>query len=71
MPAHIGYAAMLERFPPAEAVDLAALAEANGFTGVMASDHFQPWLPAHGQSSFVWSVLAGIAARTTGDFGRA
>ncbi|UOE43184.1 TIGR03557 family F420-dependent LLM class oxidoreductase [Agromyces larvae] len=69
MPAHIGYAAMLERFPPAEAVELAALAERHGFAGTMASDHFQPWLPAQGESSFVWSVLAAIAARTTGDFG--
>jgi G6PDH family F420-dependent oxidoreductase len=69
MPAHIGYAAMLERFPPAEAVALAELSERHGFTGVMASDHFQPWLPAHGESSFVWSVLAAIGARTTGDLG--
>ncbi|MDQ0577009.1 TIGR03557 family F420-dependent LLM class oxidoreductase [Agromyces albus] len=69
MPVHIGYAAMLERFPPAEAVTLAALAESHGFTGVMASDHFQPWLPAQGQSSFVWSVLAALGERTTGDLG--
>ena len=69
VPAHIGYAAMLERFPPAEAVDLAAFAESNGFTGVMASDHFQPWIPAQGESSFVWSVLGAIGARTRGDLG--
>ncbi|MBT2497507.1 TIGR03557 family F420-dependent LLM class oxidoreductase [Agromyces sp. ISL-38] len=69
MPVHIGYAAMLERFPPAEAVALAALAESHGFTGVMASDHFQPWLPAQGQSSFVWSVLAAMGERTAGDLG--
>ena len=69
MPVHIGYAAMLERFPPAEAVALAALAESHGFTGVMATDHFQPWLPAQGQSSFVWSVLAALGERTTGDLG--
>jgi coenzyme F420-dependent glucose-6-phosphate dehydrogenase len=67
--AHIGYAAMLERFPPAEAVALAALAESHGFTGVMATDHFQPWVPAQGESSFVWSVLAAIGERTTGDLG--
>ena len=48
MSAHIGYAAMLERFPPAEAVALAALAEQHGFTGVMATDHFQPWTPRLG-----------------------
>ena len=69
MPAHIGYAAMLERFPPAEAVALAALAESHGFTGTMATDHFQPWVPAQGESSFVWSVLAAIGERTTGDLG--
>lgn len=69
MSAHIGYAAMLERFPPAEAVELAALAESHGFTGVMATDHFQPWMPAQGQSSFVWSVLGAVGARTRGDFG--
>ena len=69
MSAHIGYAAMLERFPPAEAVALAALAESHGFRGVMATDQFQPWVPAKGESSFVWSVLAAIGERTTGDLG--
>ncbi len=69
MSAHIGYAAMLERFPPTEAVALAALAESHGFRGVMATDHFQPWVPAQGESSFVWSVLAAIGERTTGDLG--
>jgi coenzyme F420-dependent glucose-6-phosphate dehydrogenase len=66
---HIGYAVMLERFPPADAVALAALAERHGFRGTMASDHFQPWLPSHGQSGFVWSVLGAIGQATTGDFG--
>lgn len=35
--AHIGYAAMLERFPPLEAIDLAREAELNGFRGRLAS----------------------------------
>jgi len=65
----IGYAAMLEQFAPAEAVALSAYAEEHGFTGVMAADHFQPWVPAQGQSSFVWSVLAAVGERTRGDFG--
>ncbi len=64
-----GYAAMLEQFPPAEAVELTALAEAHGFSGCMAADHFQPWVPQQGQASFVWSVLSAIAERTVGDFG--
>ena len=69
MSAHIGYAAMLERFPPAEAVALAALAESHGFRGVMATDHFQPWVPAQGESAFVWNVLTALGERTKGDIG--
>ncbi|QTX05900.1 TIGR03557 family F420-dependent LLM class oxidoreductase [Agromyces archimandritae] len=65
----LGYAAMLAQFPPAEAVELSAYAERHGFDGVMAADHFQPWLPQQGQASFVWSVLPAIAAATRGDFG--
>jgi len=65
----IGYAAMLEQFAPSEAVALSAYAEEHGFSGVMAADHFQPWVPQQGQSSFVWSVLAAIAERTTGNLG--
>ncbi|MGN8246779.1 TIGR03557 family F420-dependent LLM class oxidoreductase [Cellulomonas soli] len=65
----IGYAAMLEQFHPTEAVELSAYAEQHGFSGVMAADHFQPWVPAQGQSSFVWNVLTAIGERTTGDMG--
>ncbi|MEZ5191070.1 MAG: hypothetical protein R2717_09855 [Schumannella sp.] len=65
----IGYAAMLEQFAPAEALELAAHAEANGFSGVMASDHYQPWVPQQGQASFVWSVLGALGQTTAGDLG--
>ncbi|MBK5216666.1 MAG: TIGR03557 family F420-dependent LLM class oxidoreductase [Propionibacteriales bacterium] len=65
----IGYAAALEKFAPAVAVDLAAYAEDHGFSGTLATDHFQPWLPKQGHSSFVWSVLAAMGERTVGDFG--
>jgi len=64
-----GYAAMLEQFPPGEAVELTALAEEHGFSGCMAADHFQPWVPQQGEASFVWSVLAAVGERTSGDFG--
>lgn len=67
--AHIGYAAMLERFAPTEVLDLAAHAEAHGFRGVMAADHFQPWVPAQGQASFVWNVLSALGQTTRGDLG--
>ncbi|PJI94469.1 TIGR03557 family F420-dependent LLM class oxidoreductase [Luteimicrobium subarcticum] len=65
----IGYVAELEQFHPTEAVDLAAYAEQHGFSGVMAADHFQPWVPAQGQSAFVWNVLTALGERTTGDMG--
>ncbi|MCU1580381.1 MAG: family F420-dependent class oxidoreductase [Rhodoglobus sp.] len=66
---HIGYAAMLERFHPTEILELAQLAETHGFTGVMAADHFQPWVPAQGQASFVWNVLSALGQVTKGDLG--
>lgn len=69
MAVHVGYAAMLERFPPNEAIELVQHAEAHGFRGVMAADHFQPWLPSHGQASFVWNVLSALGQVTTGDLG--
>lgn len=54
---HIGYTAMLEGFAPFEVLELAASAEVAGFTGIVATDHFQPWVPAQGQASFVWPVF--------------
>jgi coenzyme F420-dependent glucose-6-phosphate dehydrogenase len=65
----VGFAAMLEQFAPMEAVELSAFAEQHGFSGVMAADHFQPWVPAQGQSSFVWNVLTAVGERTRGDLG--
>ena len=65
----IGYAAMLEQFGPQEVVGLTALAEQNGFSGCMAADHFQPWVPQQGQAAFVWNVLTAVGERTTGDMG--
>src|SRR5690606_24320632 len=68
-PGLVGYAAMLEQFHPREAVELSAYAEARGFNGVMAADHFQPWVPRQGQSAFVWNVLTAIGETTRGDMG--
>src|ERR1041384_5013650 len=65
----VGYAAMLEQFAPNEVLELAAVAEKNGFDGVMAADHFQPWTPQQGQASFVWNFMTAAALRTKGDIG--
>jgi coenzyme F420-dependent glucose-6-phosphate dehydrogenase len=67
--AKIGYAAMLEQFGPREVVDYSTAAEAAGFSGVMAADHFQPWIPQQGQAPFVWNVMTAIGERTRGDVG--
>jgi len=67
--AHVGYAAMLEQFGPIEVTRYAVAAEAAGFTGVMAADHFQPWVPGQGQAPFVWNVLTAMGERTSGDLG--
>ncbi|HEY2888707.1 MAG TPA: TIGR03557 family F420-dependent LLM class oxidoreductase [Candidatus Limnocylindrales bacterium] len=67
--AKIGYAAMLEQFGPQEVTGYSAAAEAAGFDGVMAADHFQPWVPQQGQAAFVWNVLTAIGERTKGDLG--
>src|SRR4051794_26467783 len=67
--AKIGYAAALEQFAPNEIIDLSVAAEQQGFTGVMAADHFQPWVPQQGQASYVWNVLSALGQRTAGDLG--
>jgi len=67
--ARVGYAAMLERFPPSEVVALTVEAEQAGFDGVMADDHFQPWTAHQGQAGFVWNVMTAMAERTRGSVG--
>jgi coenzyme F420-dependent glucose-6-phosphate dehydrogenase len=67
--AQAGYAAALEQFGPREIVDLCELADRHGFSGTMAADHFQPWVPQQGQASYVWNVLSALGARTEGDLG--
>lgn len=66
---HIGYAAALDQFEPAEVLEFAALAESRGFRGTMAADRFQPWVPRQGQAAFSWPVLGALGQVTTGDLG--
>src|SRR4029078_4507059 len=67
--AKIGYGGMLDQFGAREGVGYSGRAEAAGCTGVMAADHFQPWVPQQGQAAFVWNVMTAIGERTTGDVG--
>jgi len=61
----IGYALSSEEHPAPDLVRYARDAEQSGFTYASISDHFHPWTDRQGESSFVWSVLGGIAQATT------
>src|SRR3954462_10135952 len=65
----IGYAASMEQFAPSVLLRYCQQAEEQGFTAVMASDHFNPWVPSQGESGFVWSFMAALGATTTCRFG--
>jgi G6PDH family F420-dependent oxidoreductase len=61
----LGYKLMAEAFGPVELVRQAVRAEEAGFDFVEISDHYHPWLDSQGHSPFAWSVLGGIAERTS------
>jgi coenzyme F420-dependent glucose-6-phosphate dehydrogenase len=67
--AEIGYAAIMEQFHPTELVGFCEVAEKAGFSGVMAADHVQPWVPQQGNAGFVWSFMTAAAEHTKGDVG--
>jgi len=60
----LGYALSSEEHKPNDLIAHAQMAERSGFKFLLISDHFHPWVPQQGQSSFVWSVLGGIAQAT-------
>ncbi len=66
---NLGYAASFEQFHPTDLLTYSQQAEKVGFTAVMASDHFHPWVPSQGQSAFVWSWLGALGATTNLRFG--
>ena len=59
-----GYALSSEEHGPEDLIANAVAAEQAGFTFALISDHFHPWIERHPHSSFVWSVLGGIAQAT-------
>ena len=65
-PIKYGLTLSSEEHGPARLVDLAVLAEDHGFDFVSISDHYHPWVDEQGHAPFVWSVLGGVAARTSG-----
>ena len=65
----VGYAASFEQFHPTDLLAWCQQAETGGFSSVMASDHFHPWVPSQGQSAFVWSWMGALGATTGLRFG--
>ena len=63
--AELGCFLSCEEHGPRSLVDSARAAEQAGFTSVLISDHYHPWIDAQGQSPFLWSVIGGIAATTS------
>jgi G6PDH family F420-dependent oxidoreductase len=59
----------MEQFTPGDLLRYCQHAEAQGFSAVMASDHFNPWVPSQGQSGFVWSFMGALGATTDLRFG--
>jgi G6PDH family F420-dependent oxidoreductase len=60
----VGYALSSEEHGPLDLVRNARRAEECGFPYALISDHYHPWTDRQGHSSFVWSVLGGIAGAT-------
>jgi coenzyme F420-dependent glucose-6-phosphate dehydrogenase len=60
----VGYSAALEQFHPTDLLRWSQEAEQAGFGGVMAADHFHPWVPQQGHSPFAWSWMGALAAGT-------
>lgn len=65
----LGYAASFEQFHPTDLLTYSQQAESAGFTAVMASDHFHPWVPSQGHSAFVWSWMGALGYATKLRFG--
>jgi alkanesulfonate monooxygenase SsuD/methylene tetrahydromethanopterin reductase-like flavin-dependent oxidoreductase (luciferase family) len=57
----IGYWLSSEEHDPKKLVENAQRAEQAGFSYVLISDHYHPWLEAQGHSPFVWGVIGAIA----------
>jgi coenzyme F420-dependent glucose-6-phosphate dehydrogenase len=60
----IGYWLSSEEHSPRALVENAQRAEDAGFSYVLISDHFHPWVDAQGHSPFVWGVIGAIAKAT-------
>lgn len=61
---YIYYFCSSEQFQPEDLIEHALAAEQAGFDGVMISEHFHPWVEDNSASSFAFTTLGAIAAKT-------
>ncbi len=61
----LGYFCGHEQFDPRTLLQHAVRAEAAGLSGIMASDHFHPWVDTGGNAGFAWTWLGAVAALTS------
>jgi G6PDH family F420-dependent oxidoreductase len=59
-----GYFLSSEELSPIEIVEAGQQAVRAGFDRLWVSDHYHPWTREQGESPFVWSTLAALAATT-------
>jgi coenzyme F420-dependent glucose-6-phosphate dehydrogenase len=64
------FAASTEEFAPSQMLEQSTAAEAAGFDGLAASDHFAPWWP-EGQASQAWVFLGALGQVTSKPLGTA
>src|SRR3712207_9297284 len=57
----VGYFLSCEEFGPGDLLGQARMAEEAGFAALWISDHYHPWVEAHDNSPFVWSVIGGLS----------
>jgi coenzyme F420-dependent glucose-6-phosphate dehydrogenase len=65
LPLKLGFKASAEQFDPRELVEIAVVAESQGFESVTVSDHFQPWRHEGGHAPFSLAWMAAVGERTS------
>ncbi|MGM9997936.1 MAG: TIGR03557 family F420-dependent LLM class oxidoreductase [Candidatus Bruticola sp.] len=60
----LGYCLSAEQFSPMQLLEQGQMAEKAGFSGLMISDHLQPWVPAQGHSGHAFTVLGALSQLT-------
>ncbi|MGM9992532.1 MAG: TIGR03557 family F420-dependent LLM class oxidoreductase [Candidatus Bruticola sp.] len=60
----LGYCLSSEQFAPAQLLEQGQMAEKAGFSGLMISDHLQPWVPSQGHSGHALTILGALSQLT-------